>query len=82
MAADPHPLYAIAAELERRAAALRAHAGLVGTAPARTRWSSTGARAWADGVVRIRTLLLRSAEQVEQAAAQLRVRAGEVCSWQ
>jgi hypothetical protein len=82
MSADPAPLYAIAAELDRRAALLRARAWLIGTAPTRTRWSSAGARAWADGVARIRMLLLRSAEQVEHAAVQLRARAAEVCSWE
>jgi hypothetical protein len=82
MSADPAPLYAIAAELDRRAALLRARAARIGTAPTRARWSSVGARAWADGVARIRTLLLRSAEQVEHAAVQLRARAAEVCSWE
>lgn len=81
MTADPGPLYAIAAELDRRAANLRARAAVIGTAPAHTRWSSQGAREWADGVARIHLLLLRSADETEQTAAQFRARATEVCSW-
>jgi hypothetical protein len=82
MSADPAPLYAIAAELDRRAELLRARAAMVGAAPARTRWSSAGARAWADGAARIRTLLFQSAAQIEHAAGQLRSRATEVCAWE
>jgi len=82
VAADPAPLYAIAAELDRRAGVLHARAVLIGTAPARTRWSSVGARLWADGVAQIGTTLVRSAGQVEQAAARLRASAVEVCSWE
>ena len=82
MPADPAPLYAIAAELDRRAAVLRARAALVGSAPVTARWSSAGARAWADGVTQIHTLLLRSADQVEHAARQLRSRATQVCAWE
>lgn len=81
MSADPGPLYAIAAELDRRAAALRTRAALIGTAPAHTRWSSQGAREWADGVARIHVLLLRSADEAEHTAAQFRAQASEVCSW-
>ncbi len=81
MPADPAPLYAIAAELDRRAGVLHARAVLIGTAPARTRWSSAGAALWADGVVQIHTMLVRSAAEVEQTAARLRSRAAEVCSW-
>jgi hypothetical protein len=82
MPADPAPLYTIAAELNLRAALLRARAGQIAAAPARTRWSSVGARAWADGVARIRTLLLASADQVERTAAELRARAVDVSSWE
>ena len=82
MAADPAPLFAIAAELDRRAAVLRARAARVGTAPAQARWSSFGARVWADGVAGIHVLLLRSADQVEHAAAELRARAAQVCAWE
>jgi hypothetical protein len=82
MVADPAPLYAIAAELDRRAMLLRARATQVGAAPASARWSSSGARAWADGVARIHTLLLHSADQIERAAIQLRVRAAQVCAWE
>jgi hypothetical protein len=81
MTADPGPLLVIAAELERHAALLRARAGIIGSAPASTQWSSVGARAWADGVARIRLLLLHSADEAERTAARFRARAAEVCAW-
>ena len=75
MACDPTPLLDLATELDGHGDALRSRAFAVASAPERVRWSSTGARAWADGVDEIRTLLLRAAADVEDAATDLRARA-------
>ena len=78
MPADPAPLYTVAADLEERAALLRTRALLVGVSPEQVRWSSVGARAWADGVAEIRTLLLRSADEVDEVVSTFRAQAAQV----
>jgi hypothetical protein len=69
---DRVPLDAVAAELDHYAELLRIRSARVAADPDRVRWSSLGARAWAESVTTIRDALLRAAGELEQAAAALR----------